>query len=123
MDFTLSLADSEVREVQAQGQNLRVSFSAAQVQLGGETGYVQALELLFEAATWAGDPADAVGRLRDARLWVDGARWSRIAPPCRSTGAVRAELSFGNGTVLVVQAAAGQWRFTGDPRFQVSMAC
>lgn len=123
MSFVLSLADSEVRSVEPQGDGLRVAFSAAQVQSVDETGYVQALELVFDQATWTGSPADAVGRLRDARLWVDGARWSPITPPCTATGAVRAELLFGNGTVLSVQAAAAHWRFTGDPRFQVSMAC
>jgi len=116
-------ADSEVRAVQPQAGGLCVAFSAAQVQRDGETGYLQGLEWVFDDAIWSGELNAAFGRLREAHVWLGGARTACLTLPGPWTGPVRAELQFGNGTLVAVQAAALHCRNAGQARFQLSLAC
>lgn len=123
MSDLLLFADSEVRAVQPQAGGLCVAFAAAQVQRDGETGYLLGLEWVFDGASWSGELNAAFGRLREAHVWLGGARTARLSLPGPWVGPLRAELLFGNGTLLTVQAAAMHCRNAGQARFQVSLAC
>lgn len=129
MSLTLSLHDSEIREVHAHGERrdaaLTLHFSAAHVHdaESGVAGYAQTLRLTFHGAVWTGAIADAIGRLAGGDLTI-GAVPHAIGPlPFRGAGDVRARFVFNNGTVLQVTAASVDCGFAGDPRFVESYAC
>ena len=126
----LAWADSEVRGVEAQGDGLRIDFSAAQAWpvhdgqvLRSEAGYARAVALLFVGARWDGDLADCIGRLSEGRLQIDGRWQSQLALPSAVDGPVQAELRFGNGTPLVVTAQGLRCDWIAGPDFAESYAC
>ncbi|WP_119154032.1 hypothetical protein [Caldimonas tepidiphila] len=131
MNDALLFHDSEVRLAFADGDTLRVQFSAAHVErreagprAGAPVlGYARTLELAFARAAWTGALHECVGRLVQGRLSAAGAAHARLPLPFDAPGPVRCELAFHNGTLLEVEAGAVSCRFTGDPRFVESYAC
>ena len=128
--FNLEFHASEIRSIEAAGDELTVYFSAASVQrtdgasiTGNVTGYLNALEMRFGTATWDGPLADCMGRLTDGKLVAAGVPQARPALPCTHTNGVTVELQFANGVQLFITAASLACRFTGEPRFVEDFRC
>lgn len=133
--LTLSFADSEVACVSAASDGVRIRLSAAQVQRvevpGSKPteGYSRTVELLLPGAQLtqgnAGPPARFIGRISQGRV-QRGAHWSaRLPLPCSdvTSGPVRLELSFAQGSPLVLIATGIECRFEAEPNFHESLFC
>lgn len=130
MPTTLDFHGSEIDRIEAAGRALTVLFSAAHVQrtadasaAAGLTGFLTALEMRFEHATWDGVLADCLGRLTAGRVVAGGLAQPRLVLPCSLTGGVNAELQFANGMHLAVSAASLVCRFASAPRFVEDFRC
>jgi hypothetical protein len=130
MNIALELHDSEVGACRSRDQDLCIAFSAAYVHhsegapgVDSGSGYVQALEMLLQQASWSGSLPSCLGRLSDGRISAGGQHLQLVPLPCDLNGPVRLELTFQNGEALAVTAARMTVRFTGEPRFVESFKC
>ena len=130
MQTTLEFHGSEIDRIEAANRGLTVLFSAAHVHrtddgagLGGVSGFLNALEMRFDNATWDGPLTDCLGRLTDGKLVADGVPQARPALPCTHTNGVRVELQFANGVQLFMTAASLVCRFTREPHFVEDFRC
>ena len=130
MQTTLDFHGSEIDRIEAADRGLTLLFSAAHVhrtddgsRLGGVSGFLDALEMRFDNATWNGALADCLGRLTDGKLVADGVPQLRPALPCTHTNGVRVELQFANGVQLFMTAASLVCRFTREPHFVEDFRC
>lgn len=124
MHASLEFHDSEVRSTAAQADTLQIAFSAAWVRLApDQAGYAQSLHIQCLGARWDGSLADCMGRLSGGRLLDGDSVLSSLALPYASTGPVRLELQFSNGTQLQIHAESLVCGFSGDPKFVESFAC
>ena len=130
MHTTLEFHGSEIDRIEAADRGLTILFSAAHVhrtddgsRLGGVSGFLDALEMRFDNATWNGALADCLGRLTDGKLVADGVPQLRPALPCTHTNGVRVELQFANGVQLFMTAASLVCRFTREPHFVEDFRC
>lgn len=117
--YTLLLEDSELArcEVLAAGE-LQWVFAAAQVRTAdGDLGWLRGLRLVFRQAVWAGDIAQAQGRIRQAH----GLR--PLAVPGSGDEPVAGSFTIGHDTVLDIRAASWEAVLSNDGQFIASMAC
>lgn len=124
MGFSLELHDSEVRDVAADGDRVRIRFAAASVRgAADERGWLPSVALTFEQASLTGDAAHAFGKVADASLRQD-TRIARALPlPGTLAGAIECSLCFANGTLLTIHAAALGLSVAEDARFAEDMSC
>ena len=124
MTRSLVLADSEIRRVVAEGDTLRIEFSAAAVRgPGGDPGWLTTVVATLAQATCAGDLAHAFGKVAEGVVQVDGARVNAPGVPARLDGAVVLTLRFANGTALSAQGAALILASAPDARFTEDLSC
>ena len=130
MNVALEFHDSEVRAVRSKDESLLIVFSAAYVHhsegvpgVDAGSGYVQALEMLLQQATWSGSLGSCLGRLSDGHISVGGQRLSLVPLPYESGEPIKVELVFQNGESLNATAARVHIGFTGEPRFVESFRC
>lgn len=120
--FRLSLADSEVSAIAVDADGVSVSFSAAAVRRGDDSGYARSLRLRLRGVSRLVG-ADGLGRIRDGRLWVAGSVVAAPDAPRDPEGPARLELVFQNGVVFEAEAASVALHFDADPAFVLSYAC
>lgn len=120
--FEWSLADSEVSAITVDTGALTLAFSAAAVRRGDEAGYVRRLRLRLRGVSQV-QGTEAIGRIREGRLWVAGRIVGAPLVPGDPAGPVRLELVFQNGVPFVAEAASMDLYFDGDPGFVLSYAC
>ena len=130
MNLALEFHDSEVSAIQSRDETLSVVFSAAYVHhskgvpgVDAGSGYVQALEMLMQQATWSGSLGSCLGRLSSGHISIGSQRLSLIPLPYTSEGPVNVELVFQNGESLKATAARLHIGFAGEPRFVESFSC
>ena len=130
MNVALEFHDSEVSASQSKDGGLSVAFSAAYVHhsegvpgVDTGSGYVQALEMLLQQATWSGSLGSCLGRLSDGHISVGGQHLPLVPLPYESRGPVKVELVFQNGESLTATAGRAIIRFVGEPRFVESFRC
>jgi hypothetical protein len=124
MSFALVFADSEVRDVVADGTAVRVRFSAASVRCArGDRGWLSAVVLTLDDATLAGDATHAFGRITEGRLRHDGAALARLALPATLAGDLELSLRLANGTSLSVRALALALAVAPDAVFTEDLSC
>jgi hypothetical protein len=124
MSFTLEFHDSEVRDVVADSDAVRIRFSAASVRSPeGKRGWLPSVVLSLAQATLVGDFTQAFGKLADGAVHQDGRNAPRLALPGALAGAVELTLTFANGTLLTVQAPALVLTVTDDARFAEDLSC
>ena len=124
MSFALEFPDSEVRRVAAEGDTLRVEFSAAAVHgPGAARGWLPGVVATLSDAAWTGELAHAVGRLADGSLHVGGTRVARPALPGTQGGEIALALRFANGTVLAAHGATLTLTLAADARFAEDLSC
>ncbi len=120
----LSFQDSEVHSATAQSDTLTIRFAAASVQLpDGRQGYLPALSMALQSATWQGALPDCMGRLHGGSLWTGNTRHTTLPLPFTATGVLRLELQFANGTRLSATAHAMDCPWPGEAAFSESLAC
>ncbi len=106
MSFALELADSELRDVVAEGAAVRLRFAAAAVRDdAGERGWLASVQLEIAGATLDGDTPQAFGRIAQGSLRHDGGA-ARLSVPGALSGEVELALALANGTRLVVHGQA-----------------
>ncbi len=124
MSFTLEFHDSEVRDVVADGDAVRIRFSAASVRgADRERGWLPSVVLTLAPATLAGDTAHAVGKIGDGGVRQDGRTLSRLALPGTLAGELELTLRFANGTPLTVRGRALTLSVADDARFAQDLSC
>ena len=124
MRFTLEFADSEVRDVTAHGDAVRVRFAAAAVHgEAGERGWLPGVVLTLAEATPDGDAAHAFGKLAGGRLRHEGRDITRPALPGALAGGIELALRFANGTQLSVHARSLALDVAADARFAEDLSC
>jgi hypothetical protein len=121
MRIVLDFHGSEVRDMVADGDSVRVRFSAATVRADdGERGWLSPVVLTLARATLAGDPAHAFGKITEGALRQDGRDVPDLALPAMLAGTLELTLRLANGTLLAARgrtltlAAADGARFTQD---------
>ncbi len=130
MNTALEFHDSEVSTVEANAGSVRVLFSAAYVHRSdgvagvddGE-GYVQAVELRMDNATWKGSLEECVGKISDGDLLVADTPVRLVPLPYEARDNVRLELQFANGVALLVTGTAVHVYHTGEVRFIERLYC
>ena len=124
MSFALEFADSEVRDVVADGATVRVRLAAACVRdASGSRGWLPGVVLALAGATLAGDPAPAFGRLAEGRLRQDGRDVARPALPGMLAGDLELTLRFANGTLLTARGRSLSLSVADDTRFKEDLSC
>ena len=124
MSFTLEFHDSEVRDVVADGDAVRIRFSAALVHgADRERGWLPSVVLTLAPATLVGDTAHAVGKIGDGGVRQDGCMLSRLALPGTLAGELELTLRFANGTPLAVRGRALTLSVADDARFAQDLSC
>ncbi len=124
MRFALEFHDSELRDVVADGDVVRVRFSAASVRgADRERGWLPSVVLTLAGATLAGDAALAFGKVAEGRLRHDGRAATRLAVPGTSAGDVELALRLANGTQFVVRGHALTLTVADDARFAPDLSC
>jgi hypothetical protein len=124
MSFVLEFPDSEVLDVVADGDAVRVRFSAASVQgADRERGWLPSVVLTLARAALAGDTAHAVGKISEGGVRQDGRIVSRLALPGTLTGELELTLRFANGTPLTLHAHALTLSVADDARFAEDLSC
>jgi hypothetical protein len=124
MSFALEFHDSEVRDVVADGDRVRIRFSAAAVRgAAGERGWLPSVVLSLAQATLVGDATQAFGKVADGALRQDSHNAPRLALPGTLPGAIELTLRFANGTLLTVQALALVLTVADDARFAADLSC
>jgi hypothetical protein len=124
MSFDLEFPDSEVRDVVADGDTVRVRFSAACVRgADGARGWLPSVVLTLARATLAGDTAHAVGRIGEGGVHQDGRKLSRLALPGTLTGELELTLYFADATLLTVRGRALTLTVADDARFAQDLSC
>lgn len=107
---------------------LQLTFSAVLLHPGaGEdarwsSGVRLALDGLRVVSGWP-EAAGAIGRLRQARLGVDGRRLPRLPLPVQLAGAITLELELPHGLGLVLQADALRLSRDADARCSLDGRC
>lgn len=122
----LVFADSEVADVQVNGGDLVVRFSAAAVEpsvAGEEAGWWHGVELRLHEARTEGNPAACFGRLREGVLSDAVSRFTSIELPFDGPGPWRLHLAFATGEELVVKAASVDAASGPVGGFRSSYAC
>jgi len=106
MSFALELADSELRDVVAEGAAVRLRFAAAAVRDdAGERGWLASVQLEIAGATLDGDTTHAFGRIAQGTLRHGGGA-ARLAVPGALSGEIELALALANGTRLIVRGEA-----------------
>jgi hypothetical protein len=124
MSFALEFHDSEVRRVAADGDTLRIEFSAAAVRGPGTAhGWLPTVVATLSQAAWTGDATQAFGKLSDGNLQVAGTRVPRPALPSALTGAIALTLRFANGTVLAAHGRALALTHADDAHLAEDLSC
>jgi hypothetical protein len=124
MNFALEFHDSEVRRVAADGDTLRVEFSAAAVhRQDGDRGWLSTVVATLSQAAWTGELGQAFGKLGDGSLRVAGTLVPRPALPAEFAGDIALTLRFANGTVLAAQGRALAWTVADEERFTPDHSC
>ncbi len=124
MGFTLEFRNSEVRDVVADGDRVRIRFAAASVRRAiGEHGWLPSVALTFEQARLQGDATLAFGKVADGSLRQDSRLAPRLPLPGTLAGAIELTLHFANGTLLTVHAASLRLSMANDARFVEDLSC
>lgn len=120
------LADSELAEVQQQGERVCLHLSAVTARaLGAPSswGYALGVALDLEQANVQQYDTHALGRIAEGRLSRAGQPLAHLPLPGGGQGLIELHLRFANGAVLQLTAQAWQCRFVAEPRFRESYAC
>jgi hypothetical protein len=124
MHFTLELPGSEVRDVAAHGDVLRIRLSAASVRgADGERGWLPGVTLRLAGATSTGDAPHAFGLLADGELQLGGRRIAPLPLPGALSGALELALHFSNGSVLEARAASLELTVADGAGFAPDLSC
>ena len=124
MSFALEFNDSEVRDVVADGADVRIRFAAATVRDDdGARGWLTTTALTLAAATLSGDAAHAFGKITEGRLRHDGADVARLPLPATLAGDLELSLRLANGTTLSVRAAGLTLAAAPDAVFTPDFSC
>jgi hypothetical protein len=124
MQFALELEGSEVRDVAADGDVLRIRLAAASVRgADGERGWLPGVTLRLASARSTGDAPHAFGRLADGELRLDGRRIAPLRLPGVLSGALELALRFSNGSVLDVRAESMELTVAEGARFAPDLSC
>lgn len=128
----LHFQDSQLGQVQVIGADLRVALSTAYVTcpMGclphapeEREGYLAPVVLWFRQARCLGELAQAMGRVAEGELWLQGQRLRHLPLPCVSRAPVRARLALANGVVLEIEAEALECPLDGSERYTAVLAC
>jgi hypothetical protein len=124
MSFALEFHDSEVRDVVADGDTVRIRFSAASVRSAeGERGWLPSVVLSLARATLVGDSAHAIGKVADGAVRQDGRNLSRLALPGTLAGELELTLRLANGTLLAARGHSLTLTVADDARFAQDLSC
>ena len=124
MSFALEFHDSEVRDVVADGDVVRVRFSAACVHgADRERGWLPSVVLTLARATLDGDTAHTVGKLVEGGVRHDGRTATLLALPGMLAGDIELALRFANGTQLAAHGHTLTLTVADDARFAPDLAC
>ena len=130
MNSALEFHDSEVSSITDADGSLHVRFSAAYVHrsdgvpgVDSGEGYIQAVELTLENASWDGSLAECIGKLSDGELFVVDRPLGLVPLPFESTSQTRVELQFSNGATLLARGAPVHVRTNGAARFVERFVC
>lgn len=126
----LEFEDSEVAQIQRQGEDLQIRFSAARLVEGGKhgagEGLWQPMLLICEHVVIDGAGLEVVltsiGRLRYGQLEIQGQRLRSLPSAFESEAAYALELDFANGSRCLLQGRGLRLQPTGQqcsvPSFQ-----
>jgi len=124
MGFVLEFGDSEVRDVVADVDVLRVRFAAASVRdADGERGWLASVVLTLASGAFTGDLTHAIGRIAEARVRNAGRDVLRLALPSTLAGDLELSLRFANGTQLAARGQALALTAADDARFTPDLSC
>ena len=124
MSFALVFHDSEVRDVVADGGDVRVRFAAASVRnANGERGWLTSVTLVLSDATLLGDTTPAFGKLVEGHLRHDGHDIGRPAVPVTLAGRIELALRFANGTQLTTHGRSLALNVADGARFAEDLSC
>ena len=130
----MSLSDSELRAVQAEGKQLTLWLSAASAERAADTpgerpsfGHVGQAWLRLDQARWQLSEPVALdqlrGRIGAARVSLSGSTLHRWPLPGRVDGSLQLSLSLPHGLQLQVDAASMACGHDSPLRWHESMAC
>ena len=124
MSLAFEFPDSEIRDVVAEGDAVRIRFSAAAVRDADRVhGWLPSVVLTLARATLDGDVAHAVGQVVDASVRQDGRSALPLALPGTLAGDLELTLSLANGTLLVARARSLALTVADDARFSEDLSC
>ena len=124
MSFALEFPDSEVHDVVADGDTVRVRFSAASARGADcERGWLPSVVLTLTRATLVGDPAHAIGKVAEGAVRQDGRNLSRLALPGTLAGELELTLRLANGTLLAARGHSLTLTVADDTRFAQDLSC
>ena len=124
MSFALEFPGSEIRDVAADGDAVRLRLSAAAVHNdAGERGWLTSVQLEFTGARVDGDTTHAFGKIAEGRLRHDGHGIARLAVPGTSAGDLELALRLANGTQFVVRGRALEASAADGARFTPDLSC
>jgi len=123
MTFTIEFADSELRDVVAEGAAVRLRFAAAAVRdEAGERGWLASVQVEMSGASLHGDTAQAFGRVAEGALRCDGTA-VRLSVPGHLSGDIDLALRLAHGTQLVVRGSALVASVAEGARFAPDLSC
>lgn len=123
MSFTLELADSELRDVAAEGAAVRLRFAAAAVRDdAGERGWLASVQVELTDASLHGNASHAFGRIAQGAVRLDGGA-TRLRVPGALSGELELALALANGTQLVVRGRALAASVAEGARFAPDLSC
>ena len=124
MSFALEFHDSEVRDVVADGDVVRVRFSAASVRdADGGRGWLASVRLEFSGATLHGDTRHAFGKVTQGHLSHDDRDVALPAVPATWAGDLELALRMANGTEFAVRGHALVASLAGGAGFTPDLSC
>ena len=123
MRFILELADSELRDVVADGAAVRLRLAAAAARDdAGERGWLASVRIEMTGASLQGDATHAFGRIARGELRQAGGA-ARLSVPGTLSGDVELALVLANGTQLVVRGDALVASAGEGARFAPDLSC
>lgn len=124
MPFALGFHDSELRDVVADAGTVRLRFAAASAtDDDGERGWLSGVVLTLSDAILEGDAAQAVGKMTEGHVRLDGRIVARLALPATFVGDIELALRLANGTALQLRGRTLGLALADAARFVPDLSC
>ncbi len=130
MNSALEFHDSEIARIDAVGRTLRVRFSAACVHrsagapgVDAGKGFLQAVSMELDDATWDAELAPCHGRVAEGAVRVNGIDIGLPTIPGARSGEIRLWIRFSSGAEFSAGAVSLRLAVDGEARFIEDFSC